>query len=239
MPVWRDYEQEIYEVLRAKADDDARVEFDEKLPGHLSGTTRQIDVFVEGRFAGDVLPKPSTLAVDCKCWSSTVNVPDVERFIGLVDDVRTDYGLLITTVGFSKAAQRRADNARGLQIEVITFEQLKDWRPNVDLCQVCEVGANSMPGMLYLERLAPDEHPIDERVFVGRCDRCQAVHMLCSCGTLNGVYEGAEGDDLECEGCGRTFTVDPPELDSSAVPINDSPHQRVRVTAADVGGRTS
>lgn len=231
MPPRRDYEQEIYEMLRAKADADARVECDVKLPGQLSGADRQVDVYVEGLFAGGVLPGPATLSVDCKCWSSTVNVPDVERFIGLVEDVGTDFGLMITTVGFSKAAQTRAARARGVQIDVITFKQLEEWRPNVEMCQVCEVGPGSdaMPGMMYVERFAPGGELSDERAFVGECDRCQAVHLLCSCRTLNGVFEAEEGDALECQGCGRPFRVEPLEYDRDAIPVSNSPHERVRL----------
>jgi restriction endonuclease Mrr len=86
-------------------------------------------VYVTGRFAGNVLPGPATLAVDCKCWSSTVNVPDVERFMGLLEDIRADLGLIITTTGFSAAAQARATHGRGVHIEVITFEDLELWNP--------------------------------------------------------------------------------------------------------------
>jgi hypothetical protein len=78
---WREYEEEIFELLKAKAMSDARVEFDIRLPGHLSGVDRQVDVYVEGLVAGGVMPGPATLAVDCKCWSSKVDVADVERFI--------------------------------------------------------------------------------------------------------------------------------------------------------------
>jgi hypothetical protein len=129
MEPWRRYEEEIYALLAAKASPDAEVKFDVKLPGHLSGTDRQIDVFVRGRFAGSVLPNPATLAVDCKCWSSTVNVPDVERFMGLLEDIRADLGLIVTTTGFSRAALARAAHGRGVHIEVITFEDLEKWTP--------------------------------------------------------------------------------------------------------------
>jgi hypothetical protein len=230
MPPWRQYEEDIYEMLRSKAQSGSRVEFDVKLPGRRSGTLRQVDIYVAGLFAGDVLPEPATLAVDCKCWSSTVNVPDVEQFIGLVDDVGTDFGLMITTVGFSEAAKTRAAGARGVQIDVITFEQLEEWRPGFEFCEVCDVDPESdkMPGMMYLERFAPRGAPSAERLFVGQCDRCQAIHVRCSCGTVTGVPEFEEGEALRCEGCGRSFSVDGIEYDRDAIEINDSPHLRLR-----------
>jgi hypothetical protein len=129
MSSWRDYESEIYDLLTAKAEPGAVIEFDVQRPGHLSGTNRQIDVWLEGTLAGGVLPDQVSLAVDCKCWSSTVNVPDVERFIGTLDDIGADIGFLVTTTGFSHAARTRAKRARGLQLEVLTFEELAEWSP--------------------------------------------------------------------------------------------------------------
>lgn len=227
MADWRAYEHEIHDLLARKAEPGAVIEFDAKKKGHLSGTDRQIDVWLEGELAGGVLPDPVTLAVDCKCWASTVNVPDVERFIGTLADVEADIGLIVTTTGFSQAAQMRAKRARGVQLEVVTYEQLDQWRPDVEWCLVCnDAESDSMPGMFYAERLDSAE---GERVTVGACDRCQAVHMRCSCGSLNAVYEVDEGEDLQCGGCGRGFRVDPVELDRDAIPINETAEARVHL----------
>jgi hypothetical protein len=84
-----------------------------------------------------------------------------------------------------------------------------------------------MPGIFYVERLKDGE-----RLFVGACDRCQAIHLRCSCGVLTGVHEGEEGQELECAGCGLSFVVDPVELDRDAIPVNDSPQHRVHVRDA-------
>jgi hypothetical protein len=228
MSDWRDYESEIYELLATKAEPGAVIEFDVQKPGQLSGTDRQIDVWLEGHLAGGVLPDRVSLAVDCKCWASTVNVPEVERFLGTLDDVGADIGLLVTTAGFSRAAQTRAKRARGLQLEVLTFEQLADWRPDVEWCLICnDDETDSMPGMFYVERLLGG--PEGERFMVGACDRCQAVHVRCSCGELNGVSEWQEGEELDCTGCGRSFVVDRLELDRDAIPINENPQVRVHV----------
>jgi hypothetical protein len=235
---WRRYEEEIYEMLRAKAEPGALVSFDAKLPGLLSGTKRQVDVYVEGEFAGGLMPRPLRMVVDCKHWSSTVNVDDVGKFVDLVSDVGADLGLLVTTAGFSPAAQTRALHAGGVQVEVITFEQLAAWQPTFASCQVCEVDPESdaMPGMMFLERYAPQGEVSSELIYVGMCDRCQAVHIRCECGAETGVYEAEEGEAFECSGgCGQMYSVDPIALDSSAVPLNDNPHDRVRVLAPRVG----
>jgi hypothetical protein len=46
------------------------------------------------------------MAVDCKCFTRNVDVKAVEVFIGLVEDVGTDFGLIVTTEGYSPAARR-------------------------------------------------------------------------------------------------------------------------------------
>lgn len=231
MSDWREYEEGIFEILRAKAEPGAEVAADVKLPGRFSGIDRQIDIMLRGHLVGEALPDPQMIVVDCKCWSSTVNVPDVERFIGLVDDVKADFGLLVTTTGFSDAAPRRAAGARGVQVEVIPFDELEEWRPDVIMCEVCNTDPDydGMPGMMYLDRLAPDGEPIKERIYVGTCDRCQAVHIRCECGSVTGISEFEEGESFACPGCGRGFEVSAIELDSDAVPLNESAHLRVKV----------
>jgi hypothetical protein len=229
---WRQYEEDIYRLLSGKAEPGAVIDFDVQRPGLLSGTDRQIDVWLEGTLAGGVLPGPVSLAVDCKCWSTTVNVPEVERFLGTLEDVRADIGLLITTTGFSEAARTRARNARGLQLEVMTLQELESWEPEVEFCQVCndpDDDSDSMPGMFYMEPL--EYAPLGERFMVGGCDRCQAIHVRCSCGTLNAIDDFETGGTGECEGCGRPYVVEAIEYDRKAVPVNYSPQLRVRVEA--------
>jgi hypothetical protein len=103
-PTWKDYERQIAELLSNRATGAVMITHDVKLPGRLSGTQRQIDILVEGSFAGIV---DAVMIVDCKCFSQKVDVKDVENFIGLLDDVDVPLGMLVTTKGFSPAAEQR------------------------------------------------------------------------------------------------------------------------------------
>ena len=78
---------------------------DAKLTGLLSEVPRQIDLLIKGNVSGiaDV-----TIALDCKCFSKKVDVKDVEAFLGMIEDVGVNMGMLVTTVGFTPAAKRRA-----------------------------------------------------------------------------------------------------------------------------------
>ncbi len=130
-PVWKAYERQIYEALKAHVAEDAEVTFDEggrqKLPGRYSEIDRQIDVIVQGTFAG--LPGVHTMIVDCKSFSENVDVKDVEAFIGLVEDVNADLGLLVTSAGYSSAAKKRAAAVRGIILDVVPLDELAFWLP--------------------------------------------------------------------------------------------------------------
>jgi hypothetical protein len=113
---WRDYEEHIYEKLSDWAGDDARVEFDQSIEGKFSGVPRQVDALISGRFA-NITEKNITAAVDCKYYTRNINVKKVDEFIGFLEDVQTDLGILITNQGFSPGAIRRA--SRGVELMVI------------------------------------------------------------------------------------------------------------------------
>ena len=102
--MWRDYEELICAQLRRRAEGTARIDFDQRVVGRLSGHPRQVDIMVIGRFPGLVC-NTATMAVDCKLWRRKVGIDDVDRFVGFLADVATDLGLLVTNVGFTEAAR--------------------------------------------------------------------------------------------------------------------------------------
>jgi hypothetical protein len=107
---WRDYENGIADVHKV---------------GTRSGVERQIDVLV----AGAGFDPPDILVVDCKRWSTKVDVGDVDQFCGLLDDLGVTLGLLVSTKGFSLAAARRAENSPGARVRIIDLQELAQWRP--------------------------------------------------------------------------------------------------------------
>jgi hypothetical protein len=130
-PDWKQYEQQIYERLKAGVAADAAVTFDQdgtqRLPGRFSGIDRQIDVLVRGKFAG--LEGELLMIVDCKSISRRLDVIAVETFAGLLDDVGTPLGLLVTTKGYSDAAERQTVGVRGCLLDVVPFDELAAWIP--------------------------------------------------------------------------------------------------------------
>lgn len=227
-PEWRQYERQIEDQLREIAPD-AKITFDARLGGRFSGTDRQVDVLVEGEFKGYGRAR---MAVDCKFFSTNVTVTGADTFVGYVDDLGVDLGLLVTTKGFSKSAERRLKSARGLRFQIIPFEKISDWEPPTEFCTVCAEarGPDAPPGVVFLEPIAPETFRDDPLSAVGICDRCDAVHVECACGTVTPVHEAEEGQSRECEGgCGTTFRVAPVELDRDQVPVSLDPLERLSV----------
>jgi len=150
-PLWKAYEQQIAESLREAAGADAEVTFDDRgrqrLPGRFSKIDRQIDVIVKGRFAG--LSSPHTMIVDCKLINHRLDVTHVEAFAGLLDDVGVSVGLLVSSDGFSPAAQRRAEAVRGLELDVVQLDDLAKWRPRKPA--IATTSGTSQATLTYLD----------------------------------------------------------------------------------------
>src|ERR1700733_9885262 len=104
-PAWKRYEKQIADLIRDRAVGPVTITTDAKITGLLSEVPRQIAILIEGTISGiaDV-----TIALDCKFFSKKVDGKDVEAFLGMVEDVGVNMGMLVTTVGFTPAAKRRA-----------------------------------------------------------------------------------------------------------------------------------
>ena len=122
----RDYENGVGDVLAYLAGDTATVRRNLRLTGRRSGKQRQIDVLVQGRIFGMA---DATLIAECKRWAAPVDVKDVEAWLGMVEDVGADVGLMVTTHGLTDGARQRARQERGVRLELMSLEELKAWRP--------------------------------------------------------------------------------------------------------------
>ena len=96
-----------------------------KMLGLKTGRRRQVDVLVERNLGG----LDFSIAVDCKCYRRKVNVNDVERFLGMLGDLRISKGVLMTTQGYTKTAFCRAQNeSRDIELRILTVEQLSEFQ---------------------------------------------------------------------------------------------------------------
>ena len=119
---WKKYEREIHTEFRLLFPE-AQVLWNQKLEGR-SGAMRQVDVLIRDRAAGRTV----NIVVDGKCFNRKVDVGVVESFTGLVRDVRADRGILVTNVGYTSGALKRAQSeGRGIELDILTTDPINLW----------------------------------------------------------------------------------------------------------------
>lgn len=134
---WKDYEQEIFESLKATYKD-ATITLDQTLMGRYSHTNRQIDVLIESYIAG----KKIRLIVDGKYFNKNIDVKAVEAFISMVEDVDAKQGILITSKGFSAAAINRAYyGPTDVELDILNFDDLKQFQGGLGIIHSGKHGA--------------------------------------------------------------------------------------------------
>lgn len=121
-----DYENGVADVIEVILGDAATVRRNVRLVGRKSGRRRQVDALVTGPLFGGA---DQMMVVDCKLYSRPVDVKGVESFIGLIDDVGAETGLLVTANGVTPSGRARAENERGIRVDVVSARELGAWRP--------------------------------------------------------------------------------------------------------------
>ncbi|HTF05610.1 MAG TPA: restriction endonuclease [Bacteroidia bacterium] len=121
---WKTYEIEIFESFKSIYPD-AIITKDARIEGRYSKTSRQIDVLIETKIAG----VPIRIIVDGKHYKKKIDVKHVETFISMAEDVEADQGILITPIGYSKAARNRAYyGPKHIEVDVLNYEELKQFQ---------------------------------------------------------------------------------------------------------------
>lgn len=126
-PPWKRYERDIANLIRRRAVGPVKIRTDVKIEGRLSKVPRQVDIYVEGTVSeiADV-----AIVLDCKCFSKKVDVKDMEAFLGMVEDIGANMGMLVTTVGFTPGAKRRATNIVQEvipMVDVVLLKEVTEW----------------------------------------------------------------------------------------------------------------
>lgn len=123
---WRKYEHQIFDAL-SKSFANCNFEFDDKIFGKFSKTDRQIDIAIRGNIGGNKILG----IVDCKYFGKNIDVKIVESFIGMIEDVKAHFGIIITNNGFSQAAKNRA-TLKNLKLDIIEFDKINEIKLTFD-----------------------------------------------------------------------------------------------------------
>lgn len=201
---WKLYEQQIYNKFSSEFSECEIIKNDYIL-GQFSKVNRQVDVSIKGMFAGHKILG----VVECKCFNKKVDVKIIDSFIGFLEDVNANVGVIITTKGFSKAANNRA-KVKNIRLDIVDFNYLDDYEFSIDLCSICQESLNEyqMPGEIVWNSYFSKPNK-SEDFEIGSCDRCNSIHVKCrECNTITPVYESDYDIEKECDGgCGQKFKI--------------------------------
>lgn len=181
-PDWKLYELFVARLIVDQLSTDLCVTPNAHIKGCISGRSRQVDVLIDARHDTD---NSQRIIIDAKKVARKIDVVHVEAFKGLMEDVGARHGYLICPVGFTAAAERRAQEL--ISIKLLPFEELKDFDPSKwDRCQRkdCKKGVVFWDGFVEMSlTLAPSEAGANLFVpyiyHVGKCDRCGRFHVKC------------------------------------------------------------
>lgn len=74
--------------------------------------------------------------VECKYFNKKIDVKVVEGFIGFMEDVGTNVGIIITNKGYSQAALNRAE-VRKIHLDIVEISKLSSYHFEWDSCHDC------------------------------------------------------------------------------------------------------
>jgi hypothetical protein len=207
-PGWEIYERMIARMIADQSGTDLCVTPNAKLIGKISGTTRQIDALIDARHDTD---NTRRIIVDAKHRKRKVDVKDVESFLGLMKDANATHGYLVTSSGYTKAAEKRAQ--MHVSIRIVPVDRLESFDPSTwPRCghPRCKNGRIFWDGYPELSlKIYPVANPRKERMtlrylhYVGKCDRCGLFHVWCT--TCNQIllipydYEDHYGRECPCK----------------------------------------
>lgn len=119
---WKEYEREIFEQFQSRYPN-ASIKHNQKVLGRISKIKRQIDVLIEDQS----LDASIRTIVDAKRRTSPIDINDIETFISMMVDVGAHRGILVSPVGYTKGAIRRAHNEvnQDIDLDVYSLEELQ------------------------------------------------------------------------------------------------------------------
>ncbi len=130
-PKWKRFEDLVASVQKSLSPD-ATVTQNEKVLGK-SGTRRDVDISVR-RIIGQY---NLLIAIDCKDYNRPIDIKDVEEFIGLVKDIGANKGAIISALGFTEAAKKRATNS-GIDLHRVIDTRDHEWKAYVSIPAVVD-----------------------------------------------------------------------------------------------------
>ena len=197
-PNWELYERMIARMVSDQLSTEFCVTPNAHIIGVISKRRRQIDVLIDSRHDTD---NSRRIIIDAKIKNRKIDINDVEALLGLMEDVEATHGYLICPAGYTKAAERRAQEV--VSIRIIPLDRLENFDPSTwPACMntKCKNGRIFWDGYpVFLMTILPwgerETKDISYIHYVGKCDRCGRFHVKClTCGDLLSPRENCSDD---------------------------------------------
>jgi len=163
---WKEYEKEVFDSMQMEYPN-ASISLDQKLLGDHSKTKRQCDLLIEEEIAGIQI----RTVVEAKFHKRPIDLKGVETFIGMLEDLDVQRGIMVAPSGYTKAAKQRALRASTkLELDILNPQELKDFQAHCAIPFAEDMGVLMRapfgwvvdgsselpwPAMLYLQGLDP------------------------------------------------------------------------------------
>lgn len=191
IPKWCQYEWLISKIFHDKYSSfRTKVINNTSVMGEYSERSRQIDVLVEN--------DQFKTMIECKYYSIPIDIKAVEAFLSMFSDVKADFGILISSSGFTKSAVKRIrqypkeislehidwESAYENSFDEETYDQIKD------VCAHCfdkfESG-KEVPGLLCWEHGFAIEIQGKVDIYsIANCLKCNSQTVFCqACGCIS------------------------------------------------------
>jgi Restriction endonuclease len=202
MKDWEKYEFEIFDKLKNEFPGGEILKNQKKI-GVFSKRSRQIDILVKAEMIG----KEIFGVIDCKKFSKKINVKTVESFIGFLEDVGANLGVMITNVGYSKSALNRITNYtnRDIRLDIVEFNNFEDYHFYPDECSLCRDEDDFPRGFInFGETYGIIKEDKVTLIQQGHCSYCGESYLKCQgCGE---IIHFENDDEVECH-CENVYSV--------------------------------
>ncbi|WP_108060828.1 restriction endonuclease [Poseidonibacter lekithochrous] len=188
-PQWKQYEWLITKIFHDNSESKTEtVLHDAKIIGEYSESSRQIDVLIENNNIKTI--------IECKHHSRPVDLKGLADFLEIFSDVKANFGILISSSGFTKSVHKRIKEFEGqITLENIDWEkayssfQEQSYGRITDLCNNCidnYISGKEVPGLLCWEHgLGIEVNDKVSMYSIGKCLKCNNHTVYCdSCGWI-------------------------------------------------------
>jgi predicted helicase len=199
---WKTFEKQIFNKFKDEFPK-SNLKKNDHIIGQHSKVKRQIDISVREKMVG----KEVLGIIECKFFNRKIDVKIVDGFIGFLRDVKANFGIIITNKGYTKGAINRA-KVEDIKLDIVDFAHLDEY--SWDCCQLCDPGPDSVAFIDWYSYNCIAESETLDRIVVGRCDRCNGIHIKCkNCNAITAIYESAYDKIIDCDGgCGLQFKIE-------------------------------